>query len=64
MLTITSPHNPTIKLIRSLAEKKHRQESGLFVAEGGKVLERARREGWEPDYLLPPPTPSPGARRR
>jgi TrmH family RNA methyltransferase len=52
MLTITSPHNPTIKLIRSLAEKKHRQESGLFIAEGGKVLERARREGWEPEYLL------------
>ena len=52
MLTITSPHNPTIKLIRSLAEKKHRQEAGLFVAEGPKVLERARAEGWEPEYLL------------
>ena len=52
MLTITSPQNPTIKLIRSLAEKKHRQEHGLFVAEGDKVLERARREGWEPLYLL------------
>jgi TrmH family RNA methyltransferase len=52
MLTITSPHNPTLKLIRSLAEKKHRQEHGLFVAEGGKVLERARQEGWEPQYLL------------
>jgi TrmH family RNA methyltransferase len=52
MLTITSPHNPTIKLIRSLSTKKHRQEAGLFVAEGEKVLERARQEGWTPEYLL------------
>ena len=52
MLIITSPHNPTIKLIRSLAEKKHRQEHGLFVAEGRKVLDRAQLEGWEPQYLL------------
>lgn len=52
MLHITSPHNPTIKLIRSLAEKRNRQEAGLFVAEGKQVLERARAESWEPDYLL------------
>jgi TrmH family RNA methyltransferase len=52
MLTITSPHNPTIKLIRSLSEKKHRQEAGLFIAEGAKVLERARQQGWVPEYLL------------
>lgn len=52
MLIVTSAQNPTIKLIRSLAEKKHRQEHGLFVAEGPNVLERARAEGWEPAYLL------------
>ncbi|MCA3560260.1 MAG: RNA methyltransferase [Aestuariivirga sp.] len=52
MLHVTSAQNPTIKLIRSLAEKKHRQEHGLFVAEGEKVLERARQTGWEPVYLL------------
>ena len=52
MLTITSPHNPAIKLIRSLSEKKHRQEAGLFLAEGTKVLDRARAEGWTPEYLL------------
>ena len=52
MLHITSPHNPTLKLIRSLSEKRHRQEAGLFIAEGEKVLERARAEGWEPAYLL------------
>ena len=52
MLIVTSAQNPTIKLIRSLEDKKHRQEHGLFVAEGEKVLERARQEGWEPVYLL------------
>ena len=52
MLHVTSPQNPTIKLIRSLDDKKHRQEHGLFVAEGEMVLERARAEGWEPAYLL------------
>jgi TrmH family RNA methyltransferase len=59
MLTITSPHNPTLKLIRSLAEKKHRQEHGLFVAEGPKVLARARQQGWEPEYLLTTTTAEP-----
>jgi TrmH family RNA methyltransferase len=52
MPVITSLQNPTIKLIRSLAEKKYREETGLFVAEGAEVLGRARREGWEPAYLV------------
>ncbi len=52
MLSITSPQNPTIKLIRSLAEKKFRQETGLFVAEGWPMLERARKEGWVPEHLV------------
>ena len=52
MLIVSSAQNPTIKLIRSLEDKKHRQEHGLFVAEGRQVLERARSEGWEPVYLL------------
>ena len=42
MLIVSSAQNPTIKLIRSLEDKKHRQEHGLFVAEGRQVLERAR----------------------
>jgi len=54
MRSVTSASNPTIKLIRSLAEKKHRQEHELFVAEGPDVLARARTEGWEPVYLLSP----------
>jgi TrmH family RNA methyltransferase len=52
MPVITSLQNPTIKLIRALAEKKYRGETGLFVAEGAEVLGRARREGWEPVYLV------------
>jgi len=49
---VTSAQNPTIKLIRSLHEKKHRQETGLFLAEGAKVVARSRQEGWSPDYLV------------
>ncbi|MGB8315401.1 MAG: RNA methyltransferase [Aestuariivirga sp.] len=52
MLSITSPQNPTIKLIRSLSEKKYRQESGLFVAEGWDMLDRARKAGWVPEHLV------------
>ncbi len=52
MAPVTSLQNPTIKLIRSLSEKKFRQESGLFAAEGWDVLDRARKEGWVPQHLL------------
>lgn len=57
MPPITSPQNSAVKLIRSLADKKHRLETGLFVAEGEKVLARARDEDWEPVILagLAPP---------
>jgi RNA methyltransferase, TrmH family len=52
MLPISSPQNPTIKLIRSLEHKKERREAGLFVAEGLAMLERAEALGWVPDYVL------------
>ncbi|MBI3673690.1 MAG: RNA methyltransferase [Rhizobiales bacterium] len=52
MPPISSLHNPTIKRIRSLADKKHRQEQGLFVAEGAKVLARAQSLGWEPEIVV------------
>ena len=35
-----------IKLIRSLVRKKERDESGLFVVEGEKMVEEALRSGW------------------
>jgi TrmH family RNA methyltransferase len=52
MVPVTSLQNPTIKLIRSLSEKKFRQETGLFVVEGWDMLDRARKEGWVPEHLL------------
>jgi RNA methyltransferase, TrmH family len=52
MPVISSPQNPAIKAIRALAEKKYRHESGLFVAEGEKVLERARSMEWTPESLI------------
>jgi TrmH family RNA methyltransferase len=52
MAPVTSLQNPTIKLIRSLSEKKFRQESGLFLAEGWDMLDRARKAGWVPEHLL------------
>jgi TrmH family RNA methyltransferase len=52
MSQVSSLQNPAIKLLRSLADKKHRRETGLFVAEGRKVLGRARSEGWEPEYYV------------
>ena len=39
------------KLLRSLASKKHRNESGLFVAEGRKVVGDLIRGGLTPTYV-------------
>jgi RNA methyltransferase, TrmH family len=52
MVPVTSLQNPTIKLLRSLSEKKFRHESGLFLAEGWEALNRARKAGWVPEHLL------------
>jgi TrmH family RNA methyltransferase len=52
MTVITSLQNPTIKLVRSLTQKKHRQESRLFTTEGRAMLARARREKWTPETIL------------
>ncbi len=52
MAPVTSSQNPTIKLIRSLTEKKFRQDTGFFVAEGWEMLDRARKAGWVPEHLV------------
>jgi RNA methyltransferase, TrmH family len=52
MLPITSLQNPTVKLIRALEDKKHRRETGLFVAEGVQMLERALACGWTPEHVV------------
>ncbi len=39
--------NKEIKLIRSLSQKKYRKEYGLFVVEGEKMLEEARKSNFQ-----------------
>src|SRR5689334_13084889 len=46
---ITSPDNEQLKTIRKLQAKKHRERTGLFVAEGEDLVEAAT---WEPEILL------------
>jgi TrmH family RNA methyltransferase len=50
--TITSPANERVKFIRALAMRKVRRETGLFVAEGAFLLQRARAAGWSPTMLV------------
>jgi TrmH family RNA methyltransferase len=43
---ITSLANPLVKDIRALHLKKHRDETGLFIAEGQKLVRDAADGGW------------------
>ncbi len=43
---ITSLTNPIVKEIRGLALAKNRKESGLFLAEGLKLVADAVEAGW------------------
>ena len=47
-MTITSPHNETLKEIRKLAGRKWRDKLRQFVAEGEDLLAAADAAGWEP----------------
>ncbi len=50
---ITSRDNETLKLVRKLlAARKHREETGLFAAEGEDLVDAAREAGIEPVHLL------------
>ncbi|MEM9939610.1 MAG: RNA methyltransferase [Pseudomonadota bacterium] len=49
---ITSASNPLIKTIRALDRKKVRSETGLFMAEGGRLVEQAIDRGWDLDTLI------------
>jgi TrmH family RNA methyltransferase len=49
---ITSKDNDKLKLIRKLADRKHRRREGLFVAEGEDLVEAAAAAGWEPSLVL------------
>ncbi|MDP9085491.1 MAG: RNA methyltransferase [Pseudomonadota bacterium] len=48
---ITSFGNDTVKLIRSLRDRKARRESGLFLAEGLRILAEARDSGLIPEII-------------
>jgi TrmH family RNA methyltransferase len=50
---ITSRDNETLKLVRKLlGQRKHRDETGLFAAEGEDLVEAAKRAGIEPVHVL------------
>ena len=49
---ITGFSNPTVKFLRSLREKKHRKETGKFLAEGLRLLTDARECGHVPEILV------------
>ncbi len=49
---ITSKDNEKLKLIRKLAERKHRDREGLFVAEGEDLVAAAERAGTPTEFVL------------
>ncbi|AJY47363.1 TrmH family RNA methyltransferase [Martelella endophytica] len=49
---VTSLSNPIIKDIRALGQKKHREESGTFLAEGLKLVIDALELGWSIRTLI------------
>ncbi|MEP6785087.1 MAG: RNA methyltransferase [Sphingomonadales bacterium] len=48
---ITGFSNPLVKQVRGLREKKHRRESGMFLAEGLRILTEALDAGIAPEML-------------
>jgi RNA methyltransferase, TrmH family len=51
-MTISSPQNEKLKLVRKLRERKHREREGLFASEGEDLLEAGLAAGAEPRFLL------------
>src|SRR5690625_419899 len=49
---ISSSANPLIREIRALERKRHRTESGLFIAEGARLALEAEEVGVRPKHLL------------
>jgi RNA methyltransferase, TrmH family len=49
---VTSLANPLVKDIRALHDKKRRDETGLFIAEGQKLVRDAVEEGWPVQMLV------------
>jgi TrmH family RNA methyltransferase len=55
--TITSTHNSRIRALRRLRERRHREEEGLFIAEGEDMLSAALRAGAVPRTVFSVPNP-------
>ena len=49
---ITSASNPSVKTLRSLERKKGRNETGLFLAEGARLIEQALAQDWHVETLI------------
>ncbi len=49
---ITAISNETIKLLRALERKKTRTETGLFLAEGARLIEEGLQKGWTPAIVI------------
>ena len=49
---ISSPSNPLIKLLKTLDRKKGRAETGLFLAEGARLVEQGLQQGWHAAHVL------------
>lgn len=49
---ISSASNPLIKRLRGLDRKKGRQETGLFLAEGARLIEQALIQNWQVETLV------------
>ena len=60
-MMIDSPQNTRVKLFRSLAEAKHRRETGLFALEGRRLVEEALRAGAEMEWVAYSPEKFVGA---
>jgi RNA methyltransferase, TrmH family len=51
-MTISSPQNEKLKLVRKLRERKHREREGLFASEGEDLVEAGLAAGLQPRFLL------------
>jgi len=49
---ITSAQNPIIKEVKSLKQKKYREEKKLFFIEGIRFVEEALKEGVQIERIL------------
>ena len=57
--TITSTHNPRIRSLRKLRDRRHRADEGLFMAEGEDMLAAALAAGTAPRTVFAVPDPPP-----